>query len=211
MTLKLDMSKTYDKVKCAFLSAVMSKINFSALWIELVSNCISSSRLSFMLNGPVVCSVSPSRGLRHGCLISPYFFLLWVEAFSGLISSSERNGQVLSIRGCRGSPFFSHSFFTNDGILFCNASKVSYDWIQNLLATYEKGSGQQINLQKSKLTFSRRKIQCLLVINDCNMKDNYLGLLTVVRRNKRKIFNEIKERVENKLWSWKSSMFSYGG
>ncbi|KAK2658235.1 hypothetical protein Ddye_004768 [Dipteronia dyeriana] len=51
----------------------------------------------------------------------------------------------------------------------------------------------------------------LLDISDGNSQDNYLGLPTMVGRNKRRIFNDIKERVGNKLRSWKSNMFSFGG
>ncbi|KAK3218465.1 hypothetical protein Dsin_012435 [Dipteronia sinensis] len=218
MALKLDMSKAYDRVEWTFLKAVMEKLNFPPAWISLIMDYISSSNLAFLLNGQAVCSVTPSKGLRQGCLLSPYLFLLCVEAFSCLVSSLERGGRVLRTRSARGGPLISHLLFTDDSILFSKASSISRLHIQKILGIYERASGQQINLRKSKITFSpnveesaRQVIQHLFGINDCNSQDSYLSLPSMVGRNKRFLFNDIKERVWKKMRGWKDSFFSFFG
>ncbi|KAK1554997.1 hypothetical protein Q3G72_020206 [Acer saccharum] len=218
MALKLDMSKAYDRIEWDFIQAVMIKMNFPQNWIDLVRDCISTSSLSLLLNGKPVGKVIPSRGLRQGCPLSPYLFILCAEALSSLLQNSENNGRGLGVKCCRGSPLVSHLFFADDSVLFYRASKENCRTIRNLLTIYENGSGQQVNLQKSRITFSpnvpqdtRREIQGFFQIADCNTHDKYLGLPTLVGRNKRKTFNEIKERVWKKVCSWKSNMFSFGG
>ncbi|KAK3188457.1 hypothetical protein Dsin_028018 [Dipteronia sinensis] len=135
MALKLDMSNAYDIVECAFLQAIIEKMNFPINWSLLVIECISSSSLSFLLNGRAICSVVPSRGLRQGCSLSPYIFLLCVEAFSCLVLNSEGNGRVLGNRCGKGSPFISHLFFTDDNILFYKASRDNGSRIQKSLVS----------------------------------------------------------------------------
>ncbi|KAK2655324.1 hypothetical protein Ddye_008376 [Dipteronia dyeriana] len=146
MALKLDMSKVYDRVEWSFLKDVMERMQFPVIWIKLIMECISTFKRSFLFIGSLIYSVVPSRGLRQGCPLSPYLFLLCAEAISCLIANSENNGQALGIKCCRNSPIISHSFFADDNILFCKASVDSSIHIRNLLGIYERGSGQQVNL-----------------------------------------------------------------
>ncbi|KAK3211287.1 hypothetical protein Dsin_015993 [Dipteronia sinensis] len=219
LALKLDMSKAYDRVEWNFLQAVKTKMNFPPRWSTLIMDYISTANLSFHLNGIPVCDVIPFRGLRQGCpLFSIPFFLLCSEAFSCLISDSERNGRGLGIRSSRGGPLISHLFFADNSILFSRVSKDCSLKILRILEVYERGSGHQINLQKSKLTFSLNVLashmsetQSLLGVNVYNCQDKYLGLPSMVGRNKRLLFNDIKDRVWKKFRGWNDSMFSFGG
>ena len=49
-------------------------------------------------------------------------------------------------------------FFADDSILFSKASRECSLSIREILKVYEKGSGQQINFQKSKVTYSSNVI-----------------------------------------------------
>ncbi|KAL5854784.1 hypothetical protein ACOSQ4_004586 [Xanthoceras sorbifolium] len=109
--IKLDMSKAYDGVEWGFLEIIMEKLGFPNHFRALVMDCVSTSKLSFHVNGKSVEEVTPQRGLRHGCPLSPYLFLLCTEALSTLIKGNESNGQSLGMRCCRGSPLVSHLFF----------------------------------------------------------------------------------------------------
>ncbi|KAK0598373.1 hypothetical protein LWI29_034075 [Acer saccharum] len=122
LALKLDMSKAYDRIEWDFLKAIMEKMGFPPHWINLIMDCLSTSRLTFLLNGTPTCSVVPSRGLRQGCPLSPYLFILCAEALSGLIRKEESAVRGLGIQCCRNSPLISHLFFADDSILFCKAS-----------------------------------------------------------------------------------------
>ena len=42
-------------------------------------------------------------------------------------------------------------FFADDGMLFCNAKEVECQKILDILATYERGSGQKINCEKTNI------------------------------------------------------------
>lgn len=40
--IKLDMSKSYDRVEWAFLQGMMEKMGFKTEWIDLVMRCVST-------------------------------------------------------------------------------------------------------------------------------------------------------------------------
>ncbi|KAL5553691.1 hypothetical protein UlMin_041092 [Ulmus minor] len=87
--LKLNMSKTYDRVKWYFLKGMMVKLGFEGNWIELIMLCIASVSYSFLLNGEVQGSLIPWRGIRQGNPLSPYLFAIYAHGLSELIVSCE--------------------------------------------------------------------------------------------------------------------------
>ncbi|KAL5780263.1 hypothetical protein ACOSQ2_011000 [Xanthoceras sorbifolium] len=123
----------------------MTKISFPGKWINLILNCISLVGFNFVINGKVSGRISPSKGLRQGCPLSPYLFILCGHALLSLISGAEQDGKVLGFRCCIGNPLISHLSFVDDSIGFCKVTPQSCSILKETLLVYSKGSGQQIN------------------------------------------------------------------
>ena len=85
----------------------------------------------------------------------------------------------------------------------------------NILEVYGKCSGQQINRSKTTIFFSksigddiRNQIKLALGVLEIIQYEKYLGLPSLVGRNKKASFNYIKERVWKKLQGWKEKLLS---
>ncbi|KAL0361472.1 UNVERIFIED_CONTAM: hypothetical protein Sradi_3831700 [Sesamum radiatum] len=98
MSLKLDLSKTYDRVEWLFLERVLFRLGIDSHFLALIMLCVTSVSFSFSLNGTPVGYLLPGRGLRQGDLLSPYLFLFCAEAFNGLVRQAGEGGSIRGVR-----------------------------------------------------------------------------------------------------------------
>lgn len=92
--LKVDLRKAFDSVKWDFITATLRALQIPEKFIGWISQCISTPQFSVSVNGQTSGYFKSSRGLRQGDPISPYLFLLAMEVFSKLMSSSFAAGFI---------------------------------------------------------------------------------------------------------------------
>jgi len=215
MAVKLDMSKTYDRVEWSFFEAMMKRLGFAEGWIAIIMTCVRSVTYSVLVNGAPHGNIIPSRGLRQGDLLSLYLFLLVAEGLSSLLVRAEMEGKIIgfpfSFRGTR----ISHLFFADDNLLFCRANFNEWGNILGILKVYEEALGQKLNAAKTSIYFSkntRAKFKEFLPssagISATSRYEKYLRLPSLVGRSKTKIFAGIESRVRKKLDGWKEKFIS---
>ncbi|XP_042962309.1 uncharacterized protein LOC122296569 [Carya illinoinensis] len=149
MSVKLDMSKAYDRVEWGFIRAVMNRMGFEKTFTDLVMSCISSVSYSVLINGVPKGPIVPSRGLRQEDPLSFYLFLLCTEGLIALLKEAETRKQISGIKICHEAPKITHLLFVDDSLIFCKAAVEEVRRLQALLATYESVSGQKINKEKT--------------------------------------------------------------
>ena len=110
-TLKLDMSKPFDRVEWNFLEAMMWRMGFVEQWIKLIMECTTIISYKIKVNGDLTESFGPERGLRQGDPLSPYLFLFYAEGFSALLKKAEREGLIVGVKVCQAAPSVSHLLF----------------------------------------------------------------------------------------------------
>ncbi|KAL0431917.1 UNVERIFIED_CONTAM: hypothetical protein Sradi_0817700 [Sesamum radiatum] len=124
-SIKLDVSKAYDRVEWVFLERVLGRLGFNEGFVRLVMKYVTTVSFSFLLNGEQFGILRPEQGLRQGDPLSPYFFLFCAEAFSGLIRKAESEGTIEGVAVSRKAPSVSHLLFADDMLIFCQATKES--------------------------------------------------------------------------------------
>nr|XP_023912601.1 uncharacterized protein LOC112024185 [Quercus suber] len=218
MSIKLDMSKAFDRVEWSFIKGVMEKLGFMEKWIHLIMNCVSSVSYSVLINGEAFGNIAPSRGIRQGDPLSPCLFLLCAKGLSALIHEATRNQQINGISICRGCPLITHLFFADDSLLFCKAKEQECHALVSILHRYEEASRQKINTDKSSVFFSpntsqelRESIFNILGPMQDSRHSKYLGLPSIIGKSKAQMFAEVKDRVAKKLAGWKGKLLSIGG
>lgn len=87
--LKLDLSKAYDRVDVRLFGSYDVEVGVDSRWVSVVMMCMEFVSYFFFVNGEACGYVQPSRGLRQGDPLSPYFFLLCIEGLSTLIAHKE--------------------------------------------------------------------------------------------------------------------------
>jgi hypothetical protein len=122
IALKMDMEKAYDLMEWSFLLKIMEILGFNAQWISLINECISSPSFLILINGSPHGFFSSSRGLRQGDPLSPFFFIIGVEALSRVLSKSEAEGLFKGFPLTRQCPRVSHLLFVDDLIIFSRAT-----------------------------------------------------------------------------------------
>ncbi|KAL9671160.1 hypothetical protein QQ045_008726 [Rhodiola kirilowii] len=120
-SIKLDMSKAYERVEWPFLEKLMLKMGFAERWMDRVMRCVKSVSYQVRVNGNVSGVIKPGRGLRQGDPLSPYLFLLCTEVLNAKLWLGEIRGQISEVRICRRASVVTHLLFADDSIFFINA------------------------------------------------------------------------------------------
>ena len=85
--------------------------------------CISSIQYWVLLNGQPRGLIIPHRGLRQGDHLSPYLFIMCIEALIANIKKAEREKQLTGMKVARVCPSISHLLFADDSLFFLQGTK----------------------------------------------------------------------------------------
>ncbi|XP_012842530.1 PREDICTED: uncharacterized protein LOC105962752 [Erythranthe guttata] len=184
---KLDMAKAYDRLEWRFLLRAMRAFGFSHASCDLIYRNICNIWYSFRINGEMVGNFKSSRGE---------------------ISQYKVGHNELSV---------SHLLYADDILIFTNGGRHSVQRLMEIFHSYERSSGQLVNVTKSHLYVGKwaevesSNIEQVTGICRKTLPLKYLGVPIYSGRTKAEFFEYLVTQIRGKLQGWKGKFLSFAG
>lgn len=146
----IDISKAFDTVQWPFLLSSLKALGFPSEYIIWIEKCISLASFSVQINGELAGYFNRKRGLRQGCALSPYLFVICMEVLSKMLDKDAAQ------RKFGYHPYWqdlklTHLSFADDLLIFSDGNTHSVDGILEIFKNFADASGLHISMAKSTL------------------------------------------------------------
>lgn len=202
----LDFQKAFDSLEHNFLFKTLDLFNFGEHFKKSVRTLYSAANSSIKLPHGTTSRFNVECGIRQGCPLSAFLFLLPMQILAYFIKSSRLKGITIAGREIQSSQL------ADDTTLFLKDA-TQIDYVIKLLDKFSLASGLRLNLSKCELFpikyYSETEISGIPV----KQRVKYLGVNIIKDENKRQIenFNPLVLLKQKKLNMWSQRDLSISG
>ncbi|XP_016670075.1 uncharacterized protein [Gossypium hirsutum] len=155
IAIKLDLEKAYDRISWDFIDVTLVVAGVFEFLRKVIMSAISSSSMQILGNGVSSQSFKPVRGIRQGCHLSPYLFVLCMEWLGHSIRSEISAEKWRLIQLSRFGSFLSHLFFVDDLVIFGKTEMDQAILLKEILKSFSDFFDHKVNAGKSNMYFSK--------------------------------------------------------
>jgi hypothetical protein len=213
---KVDFHKAFDTVQWDYLEQVMRHMGFGEKWINLIKICISTAKLSVLINGSPSKEFLMGRGIRQGDPLSLFLFLIVVEGLSVLFQRATTNDLFKGITF--GDIFcLSHLQYADDTLIFMPANLHMVKTVKRILLWFAIFSGLHINFHKSSLIgINVGEDTCVSMASSVfyrfdSLRCSYLGMPLGSNPRRLSTWKPIIKNFRRKLSMWRGGILSMAG
>lgn len=119
------MEKAFDHVSWDFHFYRLGRCGFGRRWCKWSTHRVSTARLSVLVHNSPVIFFNSSRGLRQGDLLSPFLFVIAMDALGQMLRATINGGFLAGFLvggSYNGLINISHLLFAYDMLLFCDVN-----------------------------------------------------------------------------------------
>ncbi|KAJ9542202.1 LOW QUALITY PROTEIN: hypothetical protein OSB04_028708 [Centaurea solstitialis] len=214
---KVDFAKAFDSLNWNYLDNVMLQMGFGVIWRDWMKGCLSTAKVSVLINGAPTKEFNLNKGVRQGDPLAPFLFILAAEGLAVIMKEAHRANIFHGVQLVNGLEDVSLFQFADDAI-------IAGDWNHNnaknlirILKCFEICSGLKINLNKCRIlgvSVSKEEVARLARCLNCKEETfpfRYLGLPVGGNMNLSKNWQPLVDSFRNKLSDWKARTLSIGG
>lgn len=214
--IKLDISKAFDTVQWSFIEATLRAMGYPALFVTWIMRCVDTAAFSVSVNGELEGFFSSSRGIRQGCSLSPYLFVMVSNVLSRLLNSAVLNRRIVFHPLCMPLKL-THLSFADDIMVFTDGTPSSLEGTIEVFDEFATISGLCINTAKS-IVFAAGKDKQMLQdkalsvgFSISGLPVKYLGLPLTTKIMSRHDYEPLLAKIRARFQSWTSKSFSFAG
>eukprot|EP00253_Pinus_taeda_P002768 PITA_02768 len=122
MLIKLDMTNTFDRVKLSFLYKVILSFGFSPAFVNLIKACTDKPWITLLVNGRPASYFQALRGIRQGCLLSPFLYIRMADTLSRKLIAERNKGTLPGIQPTTRLEPINHALSVDDSLLLGGSS-----------------------------------------------------------------------------------------
>lgn len=203
MGIKIDLSKAYDTIDHNFILNILKARGFNSKFINIIKACITNVNFNVIINGTKTEGFMGERGLRQGCPLSPYLFVLSLDVLSSMIAKPIHTKVYSPIRFRGNKSYLSHVLYADDYFLFGEASLNQWIICNVILKNIYDWTGLKMNPNKSAILFSndvpiriRDNILEISHMNQIESNSLYLGVPLVKGKGKASDFQFIIDKIQ---------------
>jgi hypothetical protein len=118
--------------------------------------------MQVLVNGKPSEFIYPTRGIRQGCPLSPYLFVIAINELSEMLQTALQNNNITGVTLGSSGPSI-HSLMFADDLIICGQATVDEAMsIKSTIDLFCHASGQMPNLSKSAILFSKNVPQSII-------------------------------------------------
>ncbi|XP_022007581.1 uncharacterized protein LOC110906813 [Helianthus annuus] len=175
-------------------------MGFPPTWRMWILGILESSRASVLINGSPTLEFQCYRGVRQGDSLSPFIFIIAMEALTNFIEKAKGLGLLRGIHLPNNGPSLTHLMYADDVVFMGEWGQKQYTQYYSPYEMFPFGFWPKINYKKSNLFgigVAESTVQRVASLINCNIGKfpfKYLGLLVGANMNQLKYWKGVSRQ-----------------
>ncbi|KAJ9539002.1 hypothetical protein OSB04_031735 [Centaurea solstitialis] len=148
---KIDFEKAFDSLNWGFLDDILAQMGFGDRWRAWVRGCITTTRVSILVNGSPTKEFRMEKGVRQGDPLAPFLFILAMEGLYVAMKEAKLKCIFKGIHLDNVREEISILLYADDAIFLGDWTRRNVTNLIRILQCFHICSGLKINFLKSKL------------------------------------------------------------